>query len=1562
MQCPMASGPLSRAATLNAAVPANVRITRPLRSLWCAFAATVLLAAASSFGSLQTLGGQAVDGNLRVGVQDDGRIGIERYVASSGQWVRQVFATYAKGSRVQWSGGAYSLGYYGGSYPSQVSNTKSGNTVTTVLDCGPVRYRQEVTYVNGNAYVSYAFKVTNNGGSTLSDLRFFHGDDTYLLGGDNGAGFWDALNNTIGVQKRDAGGTMQKMSLQGVTVPHAYESRNYYYCRQSVNAGALTNAIDNQESTDNGYALEWRRSSLMSGDTWTIYAHEKFGNVQAGGLVVNPPISAEITPGGTIDITYSVQSTTAGSQSVALSVATDLPGWSASIVSPSSPVSIPGGGSETITVRVTAPASAGSGAACRVTLTATGNTTASDFCSVTATQQSQSISFSPIPAKTYGDGPFDAGATASSGLPVSYSSSNPLVAVVDGSQLTITGVGTSVITASQAGDANYSPAPDVSQTLTVNKASQTISFARIPAATYGDDPFDLSVSASSGLAVELSSSNPLVATVNGTLVTIVGAGTATITASQPGDANHYAAADVARTLTAAKASQSITFDALSETTYGDDELILDAAASSGLAVTYTSSDPMVAAINGSTVTIVNAGTTVITASQAGNANYEAAGEVTRTLVVNKAAQTITFEAPGDKTYGDEPWTLQATATSGLDVAFASSDAEIIAIENGIAVINGAGTTQITASQAGGSNYHAAPDVVHTVTVHKAEQSISLVSLLEVTYGDGTHELPRTASSGLAISYSSSDEQVAREAGGKITIGVAGEAVITAAQPGDDNHEAAQPVTCRVVVAKKELVLTADNKARRYWTLNPPLTISYDGFVNGDDVSDITPPSIGTTAQITSPVGEYPITLSGGAADNYDLTLVNGTFTIMNGTQSITFPELTTKTYGDPVFEIEAWATSGLPVRFASSDTSVARISNDTLTITGAGAAVITASQPGTGDIDAAEDVSRTLTVEPGVLIVSVGSEMRAYGAANPSFTFEYDGLVYGDDESVVEAPTATCSADERSEPGDYPIALSGGSADNYTLELIDGVLTVVQADQMISFEPLQTRGYGDAPFTLTATASSGLPVCFTSADSSIAAVHGDTVLIRGAGTVTIIASQPGGSDFGAAPDVQHVLTIAKAPLVVRAVDTSRVYGAANPRFALAYEGFVNGDDASAVTPPEAACGAGAGSEPGDYPITLNGGSADNYDLQLVHGTLHVVQAGQTITFDPLAGKTFGDEPFELSAASSSGLTVTFNSSDTSVATVDGRLVTIVGAGTAVITASQSGDQNIGPALDVQQSLTVAKAPQTLTLDAPDTIAVGNAPCSLTVLSSSGLPATVRVSDTLLARIDDGLLHAVSAGVVTLVAGQEGNEDYLTAPQVSLNVVVRPRPRPAAPMIIVENKNDTVTADSVLLSWEDMGPSILRYRLIVATDSAMTLVVMDDSTLDTSAAMMCNLRHNARYFWQVMACNESGWGEASETMSFQVLFEMTRTLPTEVRFNVHAMQAGLQRLRCALPRETVVFARLYQLSGRVVWDFSRRMPAGYHTIVLPRVNLSEGAFVMEVMADGRLWRQKLSVAR
>jgi hypothetical protein len=256
------------------------------------------------------------------------------------------------------------------------------------------------------------------------------------------------------------------------------------------------------------------------------------------------------------------------------------------------------------------------------------------------TQAPQALTFSPLPPKTFGDTPFVLDATASSGLPVSYESDNTNVAIISGDTLTIVGAGTANITASQAGDANHLPATDVIQLLTVNKASQVIAFDSIPQKAFGDAPIVLNATASSGLSVGYFSSNPAVVTISGDTVTIVGSGIAQITASQAGDEDFEAAEDVSRTLVVSQANQTITFNALPNKLISDLPFVLIATASSGLAVSFSSANPAVATISGDTVTIVGAGSTQITASQAGDGNFSPAPDVSQTLNVNACPATL----------------------------------------------------------------------------------------------------------------------------------------------------------------------------------------------------------------------------------------------------------------------------------------------------------------------------------------------------------------------------------------------------------------------------------------------------------------------------------------------------------------------------------------------------------------------------------------------------------------------------------------------------------------------------------------------------------------------------------------------------------------------------------------------------------------------------------------------------------------------------------------------------------------------------------------------------------
>jgi sugar lactone lactonase YvrE len=250
------------------------------------------------------------------------------------------------------------------------------------------------------------------------------------------------------------------------------------------------------------------------------------------------------------------------------------------------------------------------------------------------TPASQTISFKALPAKAYGDASFPLNARASSGLSVSYTSSDTNVAVVSSNTLTIVGVGSATITASQLGGTYYTAATPVSQILTVDKGTQSISFGKIPAKTYApNSTFSLTATNSSGLSVSYASSNTNVATVSGSLVTITGAGSTTITASQTSNANFKAALPVHQVLTVAKATPSFLFlTSPTEPFVQGKAFTLAAESSSNLLVTFTSSNPHIISISGTTATIHAKGTVTITASLSGDGNYKPAVQTAQVTV------------------------------------------------------------------------------------------------------------------------------------------------------------------------------------------------------------------------------------------------------------------------------------------------------------------------------------------------------------------------------------------------------------------------------------------------------------------------------------------------------------------------------------------------------------------------------------------------------------------------------------------------------------------------------------------------------------------------------------------------------------------------------------------------------------------------------------------------------------------------------------------------------------------------------------------------------------------
>ena len=161
-----------------------------------------------------------------------------------------------------------------------------------------------------------------------------------------------------------------------------------------------------------------------------------------------------------------------------------------------------------------------------------------------------------------------------------------------------------------------------------------------------------------------------------------------------------------------------------------------------------------------------------------------------------------------------------------------------------------------------------------------DQTLSLTTLPEMTYGDASYSLPSKTNEGLSLTWKCSNTLVATISDNILTVNNAGTVTITTSQVGNESYKSFSR-TFTLTVNKAPLTVTANDCTKKQGEDNPTLTVIYSGFKNGDTESSlITLPTIITTSSKDSEVGTYPITVSGAASNNYTFTYVSGTLTVV----------------------------------------------------------------------------------------------------------------------------------------------------------------------------------------------------------------------------------------------------------------------------------------------------------------------------------------------------------------------------------------------------------------------------------------------------------------------------------------------------------------------------------------------------------------------------------------------------------------------------------------------------------------------------------------------------------
>jgi Carboxypeptidase regulatory-like domain len=335
--------------------------------------------------------------------------------------------------------------------------------------------------------------------------------------------------------------------------------------------------------------------------------------------------------------------------------------------------------------------------------------------SVGKTDQTITVTQHAPPSAVY-NAQFTVAATAPGGT-VSFTSSGSCTN--SGATFTMTsGTGTCSVKYDQAGDSTYNPAPQVVESVTAQKADQTITVnTHAPSTAVFNQQFTVAATAPGGA---VSYSNAGVCSNTGATFTITsGSGTCTVKYDRAADANYNAAPQVTEDVTAQKADQAIhvTMIAPASAIYGSSFTVAATGGGSGNPVTFANSSGVCSHTGGTFTMTSGTGTCSVKFDEAGDANYNDAPQIVENVTAEKSNQTIDFAALPDKTDGDPDFTVSATANSDLAVSFtASGNCEV---SGNTVHLTGPGSCTITAHQAGDSNYNAATDVPRTFQINSA---------------------------------------------------------------------------------------------------------------------------------------------------------------------------------------------------------------------------------------------------------------------------------------------------------------------------------------------------------------------------------------------------------------------------------------------------------------------------------------------------------------------------------------------------------------------------------------------------------------------------------------------------------------------------------------------------------------------------------------------------------------------------------------------------------------------------------------------------------------------------
>jgi hypothetical protein len=342
---------------------------------------------------------------------------------------------------------------------------------------------------------------------------------------------------------------------------------------------------------------------------------------------------------------------------------------------------------------------------------------------------------------------------------------------------------------------------------------------------------------------------------------------------------------------------------------------------------------------------------------------------------------------------------------------------------------------------------------------------------------------------------------------------------------------------QLTVGPATLTVTADNKSITYGAGAPSPTCTITGAAFNDTFSCTFAPIVPAGTNPTHVNSPYTITLTGVSGTN-GTNLANYTVNTGNGQLTVGAAALTvtadnkSMTYGG---SIPALTCTIVGAEFSDtfSCTYASVVSAGTYpTYVNSPYAIDLTGVFGTNGTNLANYTvtlnNGRLSVGQASLTVTADNKSMTYGATIPALTCTVTGQVNGDGFTCTFAPIVPAGVNPTVAGSPWtitPTAAVGANAANYTVAYNNGALKVTQASQTISCnqpgEPANTLPYVANPVSpCTSSALDALPVTYTAASGNASRTTDDhDLILSGPGMASLIATQPGDSNYKPAPPV-----------------------------------------------------------------------------------------------------------------------------------------------------------------------------------------------------------------------------------------------------------------------------------------------------------------------------------------------------------------------------------------------------------------------------------------------------------